>query len=266
MPFVEIDSAKVHYTVRPGGPDAIVFLHGGFGSSSGLWAGTMERLPEDWTGYAIDNFLYSDAPPEGYTMAAFARRAAGFVAAMGHKTAVFAGHSMGGGISQLTAINHAASVSGLVLVCTGAAMTDYQSRFGRELLATLAESGGDAATIRDISAKWFRDPPPEPFFSDYVARAVQAPLQAMLDAQSSWIDTDLRPSLGTITAPTLVVFGPYDAGRTIEHAQTLVNGIPGARMVTMDGSGHTPMADTPDLFDTALHSFLKQLALAGAKA
>ena len=263
MPFVDIDNSRVHYALHPGGPNAVVFLHGGFGSSSELWAGAMAALPADWSGYAIDNFLHSDPPAGGYTMAAFARRAAEFARALALGRAVFVGHSMGGGISQLTAINYPDAVGALVLVCTGAAMTNYQNQLGHDLLARLA-NGSDPGTIRDISAKWFRDPPPEPFFTQYAARAAQAPLQAMIDAQTSWIATDLRGDLGKIDAPTLVMYAPYDTGRTIEHAQTLVGGIRGAKMVTMDGSGHSPMVETPDQFNGALASFLKSIALAGA--
>lgn len=266
MPVIEIDKARVHYAVRPGGPNAAVFLHGGFGSSSELWAQAMAALSPAWTGYAIDNFLHSDPPPGGYTMAAFARRAASFVQTMDLQRPVFVGHSMGGGISQLTAVAHPDAVGALVLVCTGAAMTNHQHRLGHDLLARLAGSGGDIETMRDISAKWFRNPPPEPFFSHYVVRAAQAPLQAMIDAQTSWIATDLRGDLGKIDVPTLVMFAPYDTGRTIEHAQTLVNGIRGADMVTMDDSGHSPMVETPDQFNAALHSFLSKLAFAGANA
>jgi len=264
VPFVDVDNSRVHYTRRPGGPKAAVFLHGGFGSSSELWAGAMAALPADWSGYAIDNFLHSDPPPGGYTMAAFARRAAAFVRVLGLGRAVFVGHSMGGGISQLAAVTYPDAVGGLVLACTGAAMTSYQNQLGHDLLARLAASGGDTRTIRDISAKWFRDPPPEPVFSQYVARAAQAPLQAMIDAQTSWIATDLRADLGKIDVPALVMFAPYDTGRTIEHAQTLVSGIRGAEMVTMDGSGHSPMVETPNQFNAALASFLKSIALAGA--
>ncbi|MDO9411671.1 MAG: alpha/beta hydrolase [Pseudolabrys sp.] len=264
MPWIEIDNSKVHYTVRPGGEHAIVFLHGGFGSSSELWAGTMDALPPQWTGYAIDNFLHSDAPPEGYTMSAFARRAAGFVRAMGLHRPVFAGHSMGGGISQMTAIEYPDAVGALALVCTGAAMTNHQHRLGRDLLALLQQSGGDIDTMRAISAKWFRDPPPEPFFSRYVARATHAPLQAMIDAQTSWIEADLRADLNCITVPTLVVYAPYDTGRTIDHAKMLLEGIKKSELATMTGSGHSPMVETPEAFNAALHSFLAQFALARA--
>ena len=182
MPWTTIDGADVHYAVRPGGNNTIVFLHGGFGSSSELWLTTIAGLPAEWTAYAIDNFLRSDAPPGGYNVDAFARRAAGFVRVLGLDRPVFVGHSMGGVVCQLMAIDYPQAVGGLVLTCTGASMTNHQ--LARNLLDDLRAGGGDPQSIRAISANWFRDPP-EPFFSQYVARACEAPLQAMIDVQAS---------------------------------------------------------------------------------
>lgn len=263
MPWIEIDNARVHYAVRQGGPNAIVFLHGGFGSSSDLWASTMDALPPEWTGYAIDNFLRSDAPGDGYNVTAFAKRAAGFVRELGLGQAVFAGHSMGGVVSQLTAIHHPQAVRGLVLTCTGAAMTNHQ--LGRDLLERLRTERASPESMRAISANWFRDPP-QPFFDGYVERASSAPLQGMIDAQASLIVADTRARLTEIDVPTLVVFGPYDTGRTIDHANMLLAGIKNSELATMTGSGHTPMVETPHLYNAALRSFLHQFAFSRANA
>ena len=261
MPFVEIDQRRVHYTSRPGGGRAVVFLHGGFGSSSDLWADTIAALPPDWSAYAIDNFLYSEPPPEGYNVAAFAKRAAGFVRALNLDRPVFAGHSMGGVVSQLTAIGHPECVGGLVLVCTGASMTNHQ--LARDLLDDLRKGGGTADSLRAISAHWFRTTPPA-FFERYVDRAALAPLDAMIAVQESLIAADTRPHLADINVPTLVVFGAHDTGRTIDHARTLVAGIRSSELAVMSDSGHTPMAETPAAFNSAFHNFLDRIALVPA--
>jgi len=257
MPFVEIDNRRVHYTARPGGRHAIVFLHGGFGSSSDLWAETMAVLPPQWSAYAIDNFVDSDPPPDGYNVAAFARRAAGFARGLGLDRPVLVGHSMGGVVCQLTALDYPAAVGGLVLVCTGASMTNHQ--LARDLLDDLRCGGGTAESLRAISANWFHTAPPA-FFERYVARAATAPLDAMISVQESLIAADTRARLPHIAIPTLVVFGRYDTGRTFDHAQTLLAGIPNSRLAIMKDSGHTPMAETPAAFNTALHAFLDGLA------
>lgn len=253
MPYVAVDGARVHYAVQGGGARAVVFVHGGFGSSSELWERTMAALPSGYTGYAIDNFLRSDPPPDGYSVPAFARRVAGFVGALGLARPVLVGHSMGGVTIQLAAIEYPDSVGGLALVCTGPSMRNHA--LGRELLAELRASGGDRETMRHISREWFRVPP-EPFFAGYVERAANAPLDAMIAVQASMIALDLRPRLAAIRVPALVVLGAHDTGRTMEHAQALLAGIAGSRLAVMQESGHSPMIETPEAFDAELHRFL----------
>jgi pimeloyl-ACP methyl ester carboxylesterase len=258
VPWIEIDGRQVHFTARPGGPQSIVFLHGGFGSSSDLWAETMEALPPTWSGYAIDNFLYSDPPPDGYSVEAFSRRAAGFADALGLRRPVFAGHSMGGVVCQLTGINRPDLVGGLVLVCTGPSMTNHAA--ARRWLGELKAGAGSPDSIRAISANWFHGTPPRASFERYVGNAVRAPLDAMISVQESLIAADLRDALPRIEAPTLVVFGAHDAGRTIEHAQALLGGIRHSTLAIMRDSGHTPMVETPTDFNAALHAFLSTFA------
>ena len=253
MPYIDVENSRVHYLHKPGGPRPVVFLHGGFGSSAELWEGTMARLPAACSGYAIDNFLRSDAPPGGYNIAAFARRAGAFVQALGLPRAVFVGHSMGGVTCQLTALDYPEVVGALVLVCTGPTMPNPE--VGRVLLDQLKAKGHEIGTLREISAEWFRVPPAG-FFEGYVQRAAQAPLGAMVAVQQSLIDIDLTARLPEITVPALVVHGQHDRGRTIEHARRLVAGITGSRLAVMAHSGHTPMIETPADFDAAFHAFL----------
>lgn len=254
MPYVDVDGANVHYTERPGGARPVVFLHGGFGSSSDLWRDTMAALPGDYSGYAIDNFLRSDPPPDGYSVEAFARRAAGFARRLGLDRPVMVGHSMGGMVCQLAALDYPDAVGGLVLVCTGASMTNNRLAF--DLLDELRAGGVTAATLRSISSHWFHTAPAE-FFERYLTLAIQAPLDAMISVQESLLRADVRDRLHDIEVPALIVFGPHDTGRTFPHAKTLLDGIKNSQLATMAGSGHTPMVETPGAFNTALHDFLR---------
>jgi pimeloyl-ACP methyl ester carboxylesterase len=97
------------------------------------------------------------------------------------------------------------------------------------------------------------------FFEGYVQRAASAPLDAMVAVQASLIETDLRARLREIRVPALVVFGKHDSGRTIEHAQALLDGIADSRLATMHDSGHSPMIETPREFDAAFHAFLASI-------
>ena len=257
MPFTTVDGVNVHFTSRPGRGLPVIFLHGGFGSSSELWRDTMARLPSEYRAFALDNFLRSDPPPGGYNVSAFADRVAGFIRELGVGRAVLVGHSMGGVVSQLTAIGYPDLVAGLVLVCTGASMANHQ--LGRDLLDELRTGGATPETIRSISGHWFHTAP-SAFFDEYVTLATEAPVDAMISVQESLIAADLRPRLGDIRAPSLVVWGAHDTGRTIEHATALLDGIPGSRLARMEASGHTPMVETPDHFDESFHAFLAFVA------
>jgi MFS family permease len=103
MPTVVIEGARVDYDLREGGDRPIIFLHGGFGSSSQLWTRTMAALPHRYTAFALNNFIRSDPPPTGYSVAAFAHRVGEFARALGLGRPVLAGHSMGGVVCQLAA-------------------------------------------------------------------------------------------------------------------------------------------------------------------
>jgi pimeloyl-ACP methyl ester carboxylesterase len=215
----------------------------------------MANLPEDYSGFAIDNFLKSDPPPDGYNVDAFTARTAGFIRQLKLDRPILVGHSMGGVVCQLTALKYPEVVGGLVLVCTGASMTNHQ--LARDLLSELRKGGTTPETIRSISRRWFRSVPSD-FFEQYIALAVNAPLEAMIAVQESLIETDLRARLPGIRAPALVVFGAHDTGRTFDHAKILLDGIKDSELATMTDSGHTPMAETSEAFNAALHTFLRR--------
>jgi len=258
MPTINLQGANVHFADTGSGTRAVIFLHGGFGSSSELWEASMTALPAGWRGFALDNFLRSDAPPQGYNVTALAHRVGAFIDALGLQAPVVVGHSMGGVVAQLTGILYPERVGGLVLVCTGPSAANHA--MAHQWCDILAEQG--TAALREISANWFHNVP-EAFFEGYVQRACAAPLDAMLAVQRSLLEADLRAELPRIKAPALVVRGAYDTGRTMEHMQALLDGIARSRLVVMADSGHSPMVETPHDFNAALHEFLAELSTDG---
>lgn len=64
--------------------------------------------------------------------------------------------------------------------------------------------------------------------------------------------------LGQIRAPTLVVLGTADLSHILDVGQVLVEGVPGAREVRLDGAGHLANLDLPDRFNAVVLAFLRQ--------
>jgi pimeloyl-ACP methyl ester carboxylesterase len=57
---------------------------------------------------------------------------------------------------------------------------------------------------------------------------------------------DSRPTLGAIVCPTLMVVGEHDQLTPPAHAEEIAKGIPGAKLVTLAGSGHMSPMEKPE--------------------
>jgi pimeloyl-ACP methyl ester carboxylesterase len=77
-------------------------------------------------------------------------------------------------------------------------------------------------------------------------------LRAALDLQQQ----DVRPVLGDIEAPTLIVWGRRDMLVPLSAGRTLQEGIRCSQLAVIPGAGHVPMYDCPELFVEATLPFL----------
>ena len=58
-------------------------------------------------------------------------------------------------------------------------------------------------------------------------------------------DMDLRPALGAVRAPTLVISGSADQAAPPWHGAVTARGIPGSRLVVIRGAPHLANYETP---------------------
>lgn len=75
---------------------------------------------------------------------------------------------------------------------------------------------------------------------------------------------DYSGRLTEITVPTLVLCGRYDPQFPPAGSRQLADGIPGARMIWFERSGHYPYVEEPDAFWEAVGAFLSQPVPAAA--
>jgi 3-oxoadipate enol-lactonase len=66
-------------------------------------------------------------------------------------------------------------------------------------------------------------------------------------------------TLSSITVPTLVLVGEHDALTPPEESRQIAEGIPGARLVTIDQAGHMSNLENPEAFNEALLQFIRSL-------
>ena len=69
---------------------------------------------------------------------------------------------------------------------------------------------------------------------------------------------DSRPGLAAIGCPCLVLVGDRDQLTPPDRSAEMVDGIPGARLVTVPESGHSSTLEQPEFVTTALVEFLRE--------
>jgi len=249
----EVPIGKSHLSYRsfgPAGDLTTLLLHPWFG----CWEFWEPVLPALAQRRCLVADLYSPSLGEWREIANASSLAESLVAVLdaeGAAAAVVIGNSMGGILGQLLAARHPDRVAKLVLVGTGATSRGLRSQFAVSLagwMETREPSTLEALTRGLVAPRAAHDPIIErcvaavgALDADYVAAIPRAT-----------IGLDLRPLLGSITAPTLVVRGELDGIRTYAHAQELARGIPAARMVEIPGAGHSPMVDSTSTFNQIL--------------
>jgi pimeloyl-ACP methyl ester carboxylesterase len=194
---------------------------------------------------------HSPAGAPDYTGPDLAADVVGLVDALGIERAHVAGISMGGGIAQLLAVEHPERVGSLTLMSTS---PDGASELGPPTPALLATFTNPAPppdwSDREAVIEYIVDAHRPyagtlPFDEDDVRAVAAIVVDRTLDIEASWTNHSLleggeplRPRLGQISAPTLVLHGTADPLFPLPHGEALAREIPGARLVTLGGMGH----------------------------
>lgn len=90
----------------------------------------------------------------------------------------------------------------------------------------------------------------------YVAWTGESRLAALGHQARLLHRVDLRPELPHIRQPVLLIHGDRDVVIPRRHAEVLLNGLPAAGMVVLEGSGHVPYYTHPEAMAEVVRRFL----------
>ena len=112
----------------------------------------------------------------------------------------------------------------------------------------------DSAFMRD----WYAAPAMNEEFLRLIRRdsaAIPANIwKAILDQGA--LSLNLQATLPRLKAQTLLIWGENDSLMTPPSRQTLIDGLPQAKVVTLPGLGHTPFWENPKLVAVPINDFL----------
>ncbi|HUI14570.1 MAG TPA: alpha/beta fold hydrolase [Xanthobacteraceae bacterium] len=170
-----------------------------------------------------------------------------------------AGLSMGGYIAFAMLRQAPERIVKLALLDTSARADTAEQTEGRKTQIAIARSGRygeipDLAIPRYLNAKHQRD-------ERLTAIVWQMILETGPDAfvrqlQAIMSRPDSRPLLASIRCPTLVVVGDADVATPPELNKEIADGIPGAKLVTIQDSGHLTTIEQPEAVNAALSEWL----------
>jgi pimeloyl-ACP methyl ester carboxylesterase len=227
----------------------LIFVHGA-GNTGLVWYYQTEY-------FADSEAISLPCHPEGKACTSiddYAESLHQYVHNKGYSQLVIAGHSMGGAVAQVYALNYPQDVKALMLIGTGARL-----RVRPEFLKLL-EDGIDAP------AEWLKNMI-EPLYSRVATEVREKVINGMVNVGVAVQLNDFRccdkfdimDRVNRIEVPTLVICGAEDDMTPLKYSQYLVNKIAGARLVAIEGGSHHCFLEKPLAVNGAIEEFLKSL-------
>lgn len=257
---------------RIGDGPLVLALHGGLGLAHDYLVPSMTVLADTGYGVLLPDHLGNgrSRPVTSYPdMDGYADACVALMDEVAAERAVLLGHSYGGFIALQTALSHPGRVAGLVLVGTAPAMRHWDrvhaALEGRTDLTPQIVRGFNGVPFRDDEEfrSWLRCAVPLylPRGADpTVVTALpldQVDLAALNHGGGLMEAWDVRPRLGEIRCPALVVTGQDDVLMASVHGQ-LVAGLPRARAWFPADTGHFPFDERREQFFDQMRTWLRE--------
>ena len=255
-------SFKIHY--REAGSGAPVILLHGLGGDGGRWGPNIRPLAADFRVIAPDQigFGKSDKPLANYHCGMLAEFLAGFMKAIDVPKASLVGSSMGASVAIYFAVHYPRFLDRLVLVDGGS----YRSTLQPSPMATIdphrrqIQNGVTLKETREFFELMFHNKSllTEKILEDNLILRLRSAytIGKMQEAFEKNLGSVTEEEAGSITAPTLIIWGKFDQLIDPATAGKLNAAIPGSQKVIIDNAGHLPQIECYSEFNRLVRKFL----------
>jgi len=251
-PLLILRGSNVAYD-QAGSGKSIVFVHGACENSS-FW-NHQKILSDRFKIITLDLPGHGKSSPlsREIEIKAYADIVSEFVAKTCPDKAVLVGHSMGGAIALLNAIEHPGNLKGAVLVCTGAKLGVLPS-IREGLRSRFEETVKSVVGPRQFSSKTNLET--IRFVTNEILKCDSRVAAGDYEACNSF---DVRQKLQSISMPVLIIAGEEDKMAPLTWSVYMKENIPKSKLVVLRDSSHLPMLERPSDFNRHLNEFVLSL-------
>ena len=268
---VRISDVMIHVVEAGEGGRPVMLVHG-FTADAGEVAGILGPLVDrGWHAVAPDlrGHGRSDRPTEGdaYSFELLADDVVALADDLGWDRFALVGHSMGGAVAQLIALDHPERLTGLVLASTFhgpvPGITMDLVELGRWVVREAGMSGlADAMEARraenpeSVAAVERLQEARPGYAEESRARLIANSPDMWMALAPRFVDQDDRlERLAKLQVPTAVIVGDLDS-TFLDDCRRLAATIPGATLTVIAGAGHVPQVEEPEAWWAAVSAFL----------
>lgn len=249
---VVIEGVRTHLRQKGSREKKILMLHGWRGTSE-VWVNNISQLSRKYDCVACDlpGFGQSADPDTAWGIEDYSGYIYKLTKNLGWNNFTLIGKSFGGQIAIKYAVNHHATLDGLVLV--DAAGTEQKSK-STQIKIAIAKAG--RSLITSI-----------PFIDEERARSVYLSILGIKreistlkeDIKRRVTNEDVNELLKKITTPTLVIWGEEDKVLPVEIGRDMASSIPNAKFITIPKAGHMAHVTHHEVFNRHVEDFLKTI-------
>jgi aminoacrylate hydrolase len=270
MPIARLPNVDIAYEIIGSGPPLL--LVSGLGGAAGYWRAQRDALSKDFTVVLHDHRgTGQSSRPDRYSVELMAADLIGLMDHLEIPQAHFVGHSTGGAIGQVIAIDHPGRLASMVQYASWTCADDH-FRWCFDIRKTLLHSAGvqayTHATPLFLMPPWFVRENAERLRAEEEATVRAAAPAEILGARiDAILAFDRTAQLGQISVPTMVLCAQDDILTPPYYSEELARRIPDAELVWMAQGGHACSQVLPDEFNALVLSFLnRQQALRPLRA
>ncbi|MBN2294977.1 MAG: alpha/beta fold hydrolase [Pirellulales bacterium] len=173
---------------------------------------------------------------------------------------VVVGLSMGGYVAFQFALKYPQKLSALILCDTRALADTSEVADGRLQAAKEVIADGPKSLVDSMMPRLFAEATvsQNPAMVDSLRDVMMTTDRQTIAAAARGMARrpDVRPWLGKIECPTLVIVGEHDVISPVDEMRAIADGIPHSSFVEIDGSGHMSPMEKPEDFNSAVLKFL----------